>query len=320
MPIASNNPQKSPLRLICVGTGRDGTVSLAHMVQSLLDQGGGGSVMHEYCSREFHHAHTSFVETKDPKWQNEISALIEACPYDCIVGNGYAAILPLFLEHFGSKLTLVHLRRRNRTAAVESLTKNCELFPAAWGYYSDDLAALNVKRLCAFHVGEITKDAWIKLPLKAKMGWYYDNTHALIDAKCKSFARCYEFATEELDDVGTRETIAQLVLGHNSILPTPKHLNAHVDYGWLDPDQRLKLQWLLGRLDLYKLANDDTYALEFFTNSFIAWSGYQITRAPQITVACHKTPEESTQTLTKVEGILTACLRDVQALKAQLLS
>src|SRR5208282_947309 len=62
------------LRLLCVGSGRDGTLSLAHMIQGLYDRQRGGmrpgdhgeangrSAQHEYRGREFHGAFCSHRE------------------------------------------------------------------------------------------------------------------------------------------------------------------------------------------------------------------------------------------------------------------
>src|SRR5467141_2625029 len=120
------------LRLICVGAGRDGTLSIANMIQRLFDSAGGGErVMHEYRAREFYDAFSNFQETNNASYLDEICCLIDECPYDCIVGNGYAAVLPQFAERWGTSATLVHIQRANRAAAIESLKTNCELFPRA---------------------------------------------------------------------------------------------------------------------------------------------------------------------------------------------
>jgi hypothetical protein len=52
------------LRVLCVGTGRDGTQSLHHTVRHVLDRSGGGQAMHEYCCREFYQAFCRGVETR----------------------------------------------------------------------------------------------------------------------------------------------------------------------------------------------------------------------------------------------------------------
>jgi hypothetical protein len=35
--------------------------------------------------------------------------------------------------------------------------------------------------MAAFHLDELTREAWDRLPLAEKFGWYYDKTHALIE-------------------------------------------------------------------------------------------------------------------------------------------
>ncbi len=92
------------LRILCVGTGRDGTQSLYHMIQNVLDRSGGGQAMHEYYCREFYQAFCDRAETGDPSHDAELMRMVAECPYDCIVGNGYASILPLFAAHYGRGL------------------------------------------------------------------------------------------------------------------------------------------------------------------------------------------------------------------------
>jgi hypothetical protein len=112
------------LQLICVGTGRCGTKSITHMIEWLFRQAGDGrTVMHEYCTREFHQAFCDFAESADTQHLAEIRRLIDECPYDCIVGNGYATILPLFAERFGHEVKIVHVRRADRDACIKDLVK-----------------------------------------------------------------------------------------------------------------------------------------------------------------------------------------------------
>ena len=106
--------------------------------------------------------------------------MVAECPYDCVGGNGYAAILPLFAAHYGRGLRLVHLRRGDRDACIASLVQNCELFPTAYGYYSSSPAA-TVKRMAAFHFSEMSRGSWNRLSIADKFGWYYDKTHALVE-------------------------------------------------------------------------------------------------------------------------------------------
>src|SRR5262249_50981675 len=124
------------MKLICVGAGRDGTLSVADMIHRLYGQAGDGRrVMHEYQAREFYQAFCNFRETNDPRFLEEVRSMVDECPYECIVGNGYAAVLPQFAERWRSA-TVVHIQRADRAAAIASLKANCELFPRAYGYYS----------------------------------------------------------------------------------------------------------------------------------------------------------------------------------------
>src|SRR5580704_4852017 len=207
--VEDNRPSK--LRMLCVGTGRDGTQSLNHMVQHLLDAGG-GQAMHEYCCREFYQAFCDHAESGDSASEAALTRMVAECPYECIVGNGYAAILPLFAARYGRNLKLVHLRRVDRAACIASLVQNCELFPTAYRYYSSSPAATE-KRMAAFHFGEMSHEAWDRLPLAEKFGWYYDKTHALIERHAALFDESVQIETESLDDDVTRRTIARLVTG-----------------------------------------------------------------------------------------------------------
>ena len=51
-----------------------------------------GKVMHEYCCREFYQAFCDFSETGDNAYEDALKRMVSDVPYDCIVGNGYAAI------------------------------------------------------------------------------------------------------------------------------------------------------------------------------------------------------------------------------------
>jgi hypothetical protein len=121
------------LKTIVVSTGRSGTLSCTNMIENVF-RASGRRVEHEYRSREFYHSFCEYQETKAPSRLAELEDMVVGCPDDCIVGCGYAAVLPLFAEHYGRKLTLVHLRRRDRQACIASLTRNAELFPTAYGY------------------------------------------------------------------------------------------------------------------------------------------------------------------------------------------
>jgi hypothetical protein len=313
-PADASGPQPRPkLKIVCVGTGRDGTQSLNHMIEHVFaGTGGGRHSMHEYCCRDFYQAFCDLKETGDSSHADAIERMIAACPYDSIVGNGYAAILPLFAEHYGRDLKLVHLYR-DRDACITSLMTNCALFPTAYRYYAASPEA-TVKRMAAFHFGEMSRAEWDRLPLREKFGWYYDRTHALVRQHASLFAAHIEIATESLDDEACRRAIAGFVGGDQS-MPPKTHLNASViDIAAVARQHQLKMNWLMGRLNMEELANDDVYALSYFLEKYIAWTGYQITDAPQLGGTDPPPAPQIAADLERAARILEKGRREVDAL------
>ena len=99
-----------------------------------------------------------FQRGSEGSYEDALKGMIDQCAYDCIVGNGYAAILPLFAERYGRGLKVVHIRRDDRAAyVVWSRTVSC--FPMACRYYSQSTDA-TVKRMAAFHFGEMSREEW----------------------------------------------------------------------------------------------------------------------------------------------------------------
>jgi len=270
------------LKVLCIGTGRDGTQSLNHMVEHIFASSGDQRTMHEYCCREFNQAFCDLAETGDDGATAALERMIADCPYECIVGHGYAAILPLFARTYGRDLKIVHLYRADRDSCIASLVKNCELFPTAYRYYSLSPAAL-VKRIAAFHFGDLSRGAWDRLSLPEKFAWYYDKTHALVRQHLALFDASISIQMECLDDAATRRGIADFIGGPAMPLPPKTRLNAaKIDISSFAEDRRIRMSWLLGRLNLEEVAADDVYALEYFLGKFIAWAGYQIGDAPQL--------------------------------------
>ena len=320
------------LRLLCVGSGRDGTLSIAHMIQGLYDRERGGvrlvndgkadepSAQHEYRAREFYEAFCAHRETGEVQYLDEIRGLIAACPHECVVGNGYAAVLPLFAELSKGEIKLVHVRRRDRAACIESLVKDCLMFPAAYKYYAP-AGQGETKRMAAFHFGEMTREAWEALPVEAKFGWYYDKTHRLVAESKALFAEYVEVETEELDAAATRAALARLAVGSDAALPPPAHLNAHrFDIASLPRERHAKMQWLLGRLNFYELAADDLYGLQYFLEKFAAWTSYQISGAVrEISPPDARSFEEIARTLNRANRMLVERLREIYDCRSYLI-
>jgi hypothetical protein len=305
----------APLQILGVGTGRDGTISLTAMVQALFDhEGKNRSARHEYAARPFYNAYSEYKETGDGAHLLEIRRLIAECPHDAIIGNGYAMLLPLFAEAYPN-LTLIHVRRLDRGACIASLRKNSEISPVAYRYYSDDPAAA-MKRLAAFHLGEMSRTQWDSLNVDAKFGWYYDRTHSLISQSASLFKSHIEINTETLNDESTRRRLAEFVSGAASWVPGPTHLNAHnVDLRRVPASHRDKVAWQMRRLDLHALAQDDVYALDYFAEKFVAWIGGQVRHAAFIDPSDWRTDVELVASIERAEDILHARLRDLDGLK-----
>jgi SAM-dependent methyltransferase len=306
-------PSPSKLKILCIGTGRDGTQSLNHMIQSVFGETGDRHSVHEYCCREIYQAFCDFSETGDGAYADALKRMVADCPYDSIVGNGYAAVLPLFAEHYGHGLKVVHLYR-DRDACIESLITNCELFPTAYRYYSSSPEA-EVKRMAAFHFGEMSRAAWDRLPIREKFGWYYDKTHALVRQHLALFDHHIEIATESLNDEATRRAIADFVDGGTAAPPPRTHLNASViDISSFPKQHQVKMNWLMGRMNMEELAKDDVYALNYFLDKFVAWTGYQITGAPQLGGTAAASAPEIAADLERAGRIMNERLREIDAL------
>jgi hypothetical protein len=287
------------------------------MIQTLYQGSSDRAAMHEYCCREFYQSFSEYQEGgEDPSYLAELKRMVADCSYDAIVGNGYASVLPLFAEHYGRDLILVHLQRRDREACIASLKQNCASFPTAYRYYSASQAAIT-KRMAAFHFGEMSIEQWDGLSLDKKFGWYYNKTHALVAEHSGLFGRYVKIATEDLNDDATRQTLAELC--ESDELPPVTHLNASaIDIALFREEHRHRLHWLMGRLNLEEVAADDVYAMDYFVNKFVAWSGYQIRRDPALGTAVPPSADVIEANLERALKSLRQGIRDIEGLRALL--
>ena len=305
-------PSEPKLKVLCVGAGRDGTLSLSHMFAAAY--GSEAKVMHEYKCREFYQAFCNFRETGNRHYEDEIRRLVRECPYECIVGNGYASILDYFLEAYPD-LTLVHIKRGNRAAALASIERNAILFPQAYRYYVESPEAKS-KRMAAFHFGDMSEAAWSLLPLAEKVSWYFDKTHALIEEDAARFARRHDLATEEIDSDGARRLVTMLAGVPSHRLSASVHINSNQFAAAVPEPCRNKVNWLLGRFDIRRAAEDDPYPIEFFTNSFVAWTGYQVRRSlDHLSLSDLRSADQLRETIARAEAAIEKTRRDLSGLK-----
>ncbi|MGC2777437.1 MAG: hypothetical protein WA418_17565 [Bradyrhizobium sp.] len=295
----------SALRVLCVGTGRDGTTSLTRMMQDVFDiQGNGDAAVHEWASSELNELFCQFKETGDRSFEDQIRQAILNCPHACVIGNGYAAVLPIIAELLGNQVTLVHLRRRDRAACIASLTENAELSPQNHFYYADSPAAQR-KRPTAFHFGEMSREQWTKLSQADRFGWYYDKTHSLIEKHKGLFPNTLAVDTEDLSADSVRAALAHAA--GSTAAPRAFHVNRFVDLRHVPVDRRSFVQRLLGQLDVQKLAHDDLYGLRQILNEMI----YHLSHFPDAEPGAL---DELRWTLREMHGVLNNRIDDVREL------
>ena len=74
------------------------------------------------------------------------------------------------------------------------------------------------------------------------------------------------------------------------------------------------MNWLMGRLNMEDLAKDDVYALNYFLDKFVAWTGYQIANAPQLGGTPALSAQEIDADLERAGRIVNERLREIDAL------
>jgi len=302
---ASMKSHSSALRVLCVGTGRDGTTSLTRMMQDVFDtQGNADAAVHEWASSELNELFCQLKETGDRGFEDQIRQTILNCPNACVVGNAYAAVLPVIAGLLGDQVTLVHLRRRDRAACIASLAENAELSPQNHFYYADSPAARR-KRPTAFHFGEMSREQWTGLSLADKFGWYYDKTHSLIERHKGLFSNTLTIDTEDLSADSVRAALAHAA--GSTATPRAFHVNRFVDLRHVPADRRSFVQRLLGQLDVQKLAHDDLYGLRQVLNEMI----YHLSHFPDEAPGAL---DELRWTLREVHGLLDSRISDVREL------
>jgi hypothetical protein len=173
--------------------------------------------------------------------------------------------------------------------------------------------------MAAFHFGEMTHSEWNRLPTEEKFGWYYDKTHALITDATALFDNYTEIETETLDSAATRCVLAHLVGGRSAVVPPKAHLNAAmIDISAFPKEHQYKMNWLLGRLNIEEMAEDDLYAIDYFLEKFIAWTGYQITTAPQLGPTTAASADKIAIELDRVLEVVAKRLKEFHSLRQDL--
>jgi len=188
--------------------------------------------------------------------------------------------------------------------------------PAAYRYYVDSPDAA-VRRIAAFHFGEMTRKAWDRLQPAERFDWYYAKTHKLIAAARKSYATYLRVRTEDLGAEDARRAIARLVVGTDSVIPAPLRLNTRDPLAAIEDHP--KLRWLLRDLDLGSVVYDDVKLVEYALERFLAMTGYQLDgKAAEIDPAAAKADPQIHENMERARTLLIQRLNEIDHLKSEL--
>jgi hypothetical protein len=263
--------------LLCAGTGRDGTVTMTNLINQIFDfENKNKTCGHEIFSRMiFNRLHE--LGYGGLCLDNEIASLIKNCEFSAVVGSGYGVVLDLFSK-INPQCKLIHLKRKNKQAFIESFTNLVSQFPHLVGGYSDtDESRVDSHIMTAVDFKEMSVVDWNLLSTSEKISWYYNKTHQLIETHKYLFADYKIIYTEELDEEKIRKELTKYVLSTNQTdyIPSLTHLNTFLFQNChCSPQEKSILQWWLHDLNPYDVLKNDNYILDFIINKYTALIGY----------------------------------------------
>lgn len=261
------------IKIVAIGTGRDGTTSLTMMLNQLfLLNGSEERAYQEWKVVECFNLFAEYRETLNNGCLEQFKDLISRCPWSTIVGNGYGFFLPQIHQVFGSDIKLIHLKRRDRNACIDSLISNSHRFPEFHGYYSDDSTPV-LKRTTAVHFEEMSQTEWESLSLREKFAWYYDKTHQCIESYRSLFKQTLLIYTEELNEKETHLELKNFVNSDFQFTSTAVQANAFhhfIDYEQLPEPYQRKIQGLFSGFDFSLISLKKDYCYRYFSDRFFS--------------------------------------------------
>jgi hypothetical protein len=81
-------------------------------------------------------------------------------------------------------------------------------------------------------------------------------------------------------------------------------------------ETREKMQWILGRCDLRRLAEDDVYAIEYFCNCFVTWSNHEIQNQLRTDASNHESKRDVAVMLERARAVIRESYQKIEALQA----
>lgn len=273
------NPQ-----VIVAGTGRDGTASLHHYIAELYaHENKGKQACHEFASREIYNCLDKLWHSRDSQDTSQAQAillqlktLIKNCPYEAIIGNGYAFAFAKMTQLFPKKSRFIHLKRRDREACIRSLINCNQFFPEANGHYSSQADVdFQVWRTSAFHLDEMSKQAWDEWTIEQKFEWYYDRSHHLLDEMSRYFTHSLDVYTEDISDPDKLLEIAdflQITPPEAPIQCVRKNSFVYAEAAQIDAFYLPKAQWFYLNFDFPRSVENELLPIDYFCERFISWN------------------------------------------------
>jgi hypothetical protein len=112
--------------------------------------------------------------------------------------------------------------------------------------------------------------------------------------------------------------IARFIGGGAGAIPPKARLNAStIDIASFPQEHRHKMHWLMGRLNIEEMARDDVYAVDYFLEKYVAWTGYQLSNAPQLAQAPRPSDEVASD-LGRALKVVRDRLREMELLQQQI--
>lgn len=283
------------LKILAIGTGRDGTTSLTTLLQHIYAKNHKQlNSKHEWRGIEGYNHMCSYYENHNSESLKQLRYMIERwnVETEAIIGNGYAFYLNEILSIYGDELKIIHLKREDKEACIQSLIKNARLFPHFHGYYSP-LAPQDcqLRRVTAFHLKEMSRKEWEELSIHEKFSWYYDKTHQLIDEQRSKITQYHYVATEELNNEDSLMQLTQFLSKDFTKQVKPVNYNCYnrfIAIEKLPEIYHLKAQWYLKQFNILKNISNPLYPLQFFGNMSLSFIKHCMTLPMEKTVPFHK--------------------------------
>ena len=268
-------------RVVVVGAGRDGTRSLARLLENLhMANGEQVRMLHE--GESFRTADGVIRYLRDDR-PERLTACFDDWRQEIVAGNVFAFALPLLRKSFGRGLKVIHLVRE-REACIRSLLAEARREPLYWTGFVEApqvlhdeteavaaLAALQPVRPTAVLTGAMTAVQWLALEPEARLGWYYDAAHAAIEQGLREFTQTETVRTEALNEPETARRLAGFLHPGWRGEVAPVHVNstAYRLSGAFDPALEALAQEVFQDFDLWQVRASETYAVIHFLQRWL---------------------------------------------------